>query len=169
MRAETPPCRTASPSLAEWTIGVVPLALGLTVGNLLAEVSNHVDHYRAVYSARLALILATAAFGTFLATRGAPRGHAWRLLWSAACVAYLVHFVLTWFVLRHEVRHGLRLLPAMKREAASRRISAGRILREAARVESEPETQELRCVSLSSSSPSRWALVRPGPILSGLS
>ena len=93
------PRPTSRPSLAEWTIALVPFALGATVCNLLAEASNDVNHYRAAYFARLAPVLATAAFGPYLDTRGAPRGQAWRLLWTFGGLAYLVPFYLTWFVL----------------------------------------------------------------------
>ncbi len=76
----------------------VPFGLGLVAAIWYAELSENLLFYRAIYTVRLALILAIPALVLFpFRLRSPGIRNAWRLFWTFSFIAYAIHFAYSWF------------------------------------------------------------------------
>jgi hypothetical protein len=94
---QSPPIGSASwqrPRLEIFAVAFFPFAVALAVSLLGPELRNNLEEFRTLYTMGAALVLAMPAI--FLYALGLDRPatrNLWRLFWTFALIAYLVHLV----------------------------------------------------------------------------
>jgi hypothetical protein len=93
-----PPPADMRPTPAMWAATYVPFGLGLVAALMYAEASQDLRLFRTLYTIRLAAVVSIVALVLFPSRhRSAWRFNVWRLAWTFGFLAYLIHFLYSWF------------------------------------------------------------------------
>jgi hypothetical protein len=96
--ADPGPGPAQPPTPLAWTLTYVPFGIGLVVALIGAELTQDLRLFRAINTIRLSMGLTILALALFPFRRRSPTLlNAWRLTWTFGFLAYVVHFLYSWF------------------------------------------------------------------------